>query len=162
MEIISPHNIKPIKCKKIDFERIYTDSAEMLKMCFKRKGLMGGAFAIAHTQVTDKNPLMFFVTKEGRIICNPKIISHTKTPVESKEHCLTFFYKEEPAIVKRFNVIEVEYDELINEKLEHKKNRLSGKESRIWQHEIQHLSSDPYIYAVDFNKIMKEKEADKK
>lgn len=161
MDIISPHNIESKKVTEKDLERVYTDASKMLKMCFERKGLMGGAYAIAHPQVQDWKPLRFFVTKEGKIICNPKILKHTKTTVDSEEHCLTFFYKKESAIIQRWNVIEVEHEELINEKLVKKHEKITGLKAKIYQHELDHLNCK-YIYAIDLKGFMKEKEADEK
>lgn len=159
--LLPPHKIKAKKVTEKDLDIVYKDAAEMLKMCFQRRGFMGGAYAISHAQVS-KEPLDFFVTKEGRIICNLEIVKHSKTTVDSVEHCLTFFYKEQPAIVQRWNVIEVEYEELQMETLIEKTEKLSGKQARIFQHEFDH-SKGIFIYDINFDAIEKEQfEAKKK
>lgn len=151
MNIIKPHKNKSREVTKEDIELVYKDSAEMLKLCHQTMGNMRGAFAIHHAQITD-NPLNFFVTKQGEIVCNPKIVNHTKTMVDSEEYCYTFFYLTKPAIVKRWNVIQVEYSLLEDNELVHKAERLSGKFAKIFQHELSHGNAE-YIYPIDWENI---------
>ena len=153
--IIPPHNVVSLECKLEDIDQIYKDSVDMLRMCHERRGRMGGAFAISHPQIERTDPLRFFVYKNGRIICNPKITRHTKTTVDSEEFCYTFFYMEKPGKVQRWNVIEVLYQELINDKFVAKKEKITGKEARVWQHELDHLDG-VYVYEVDFEALEKE------
>lgn len=154
MKIIQPHQNLSRKVEEKGIDLVYKDSAEMIKYCFTPKGFMKGAFAIAHSQVSN-DPLAFFVTKEGNICCNPKIVNHTNSMVDGEELCYTFFYKENPVIVPRYNVIEIKYKELIDNKLVDREERFSGKKARIIQHEIDHINAK-YIYEIDWKSINKE------
>lgn len=140
-EIVTNKNIKDI-----------TEALDnMYNLCFLPRGKYPVAFAIAHCQVNDKNPLRVFVTYKGEIIANPTITRHTKTFVKSLEGCMSFPEKE-MVNVDRYNVIEVDYQTLDeNDDLtEIKHKKIKGKESKIWQHEIEHLEGKN-IYN-EFNK----------
>ena len=112
-------------------------------LCFTPVGIKGGGLAVAHPQITDNDPLRFFVMKTGEIIVNPVITRHTRHTVDSKEGCLTF-PDEHDVIVQRYNKCEVEYEDINNlgEKI---KESLSGIKSKIFQHEIDHFDCK-YIY----------------
>ena len=144
MKILKPHNKKARLAKESDIEKILKDAAKMMILCSEKLGKMGGAYAIAHPQVS-KNPLSFFVTENGGICINPVIKKHTKTMVDSKEYCLSFSNENHPAIVKRWNVIEVEYYEIENNKFKKVYEKFCGKQAKIVQHEIDHLNAI-YVY----------------
>lgn len=119
---------------------VIENAVKLVKMCLVGKGKYPSGFAIAHSQIEDKKPLRFFVMHTGELIINPVITRHTQHTVDSEEGCLSF--ENNPMVtIQRWNKIEVDYQTL-NEKdklteILHKK--LSGKESKIYQHEIDHM-----------------------
>jgi len=142
---VKPHNIVSVDVKEEDIPTVVKDAEIMFKLCSTPIGICNGGLAIAHQQINDKKPLRFFVTNNGTIIVNPMIIRHTNHTVDSKEGCLSFPDRL-PIIVQRYNKCEVAYRRLVDGKLtEEMKRNLSGKESKVWQHEIKHFSCD-YIY----------------
>lgn len=126
-----------------DLPRVMEEAELMHRMCFAPFGMYMSAHAIAHTQIDDKDPLTFFVTANGEIIVNPRIISHTKVPVESKEGCMTMPDRA-PIKVKRYNVITAEFQTI--QKNEDgtfcltpvQQKEFTGKVSMIFQHETAH------------------------
>jgi len=163
MNILPPNNKLSLLVTEEFLDIIKEDYIEMLELCKTPMGNMGGAYAISNQQVSD-TPFKFFVIREsGRVICNPEIINHTKTTVDSEEYCLTFFMEREPVIVQRWNVIEVKFQELIASGLIEKTETLRGKEARVWQHELDHCNgeliydkdSDVWKAYVKFNELNK-------
>jgi peptide deformylase len=116
-------------------------------MCSERIGFMKGGYALSHQQVENEDPLTFFVLREGETIVNPKILNHTKTTVDSRELCLSFPYINREILKQRWNVIEVEYYGIYGEGFTKKRKRLSGKESHVWQHEMDHFDCK-YIFDI--------------
>lgn len=138
MKIIKPHKKKSRKCTAKDIERILSDSTKMIRLCSVPLGKKTGAFAIAHCQITDDDPLRFFVTKEGFLFINPEIINHTEHLIDSVEGCMSYPNKDN-ILVKRYNKIEVKYNQLSDDKsglTDEIKTGISGKLSKIFQHEV--------------------------
>lgn len=139
MEIIKSHNKKSRKCTPADIPVITKDAKEMISLCSKPLGIKSGALAIAHCQVTDKEPLRFFVTQEGKIYINPEITSHTKVFVDSQEGCMSFPMNKD-VIVKRYNKVTVTYQELDGYGFtDIKELNTGGKMAKVFQHEIDHF-----------------------
>lgn len=144
MKIVKPHNLKSRELTSDeDYERAAKDSKEMVAMCRQKFGIYNEADAIVHAQVVEEDPLRFFVTYAGEVICNPVIINHTKFPVDRFEGCLSFPNRKQIQ-VKRFNKVLVRYqsidfgEEMIEE-------NLNGLRANIFQHEIDHMDAR-YIY----------------
>ena len=78
--------------------------------------------------------------KKQYILFNPKIVSYSKKTNIMEEGCLSI--PEQFAEIERPEEIIVEY---INEKKEIVKKKVSGIESRVLQHEIDHLSGKLFI-----------------
>ena len=78
--------------------------------------------------------------KKQYILFNPKIVSYSKNTNIMEEGCLSI--PEQFAEIERPEEIIVEY---INEKKEIVKKKVSGIESRVLQHEIDHLSGKLFI-----------------
>lgn len=140
-----PMHSKPgRKVEQADMERLMEEAEAMHRLCFTPSGMYPSAHAIAHTQIDDKDPLAFFVTVTGEVIINPRIVDHTKHPVDSKEGCMTCPDKE-PKVVQRYNVIDVEFQTVTKKEgdptpyltVPQIKN-FSGKISKIIQHETAH------------------------
>lgn len=143
---VEPHKKKSREVKEKDLKRVIDDAHIMYNLCYTQRGIYPGGFAVAHPQITKKDPLRFFVTKDKQVIINPKIIRHTQVTVDSVEGCLSY-----PLLpmrtVQRWNKCEVEYHTLtpegeISDRLT---INLSGKDSKIYQHELDHLDGK-YIY----------------
>ncbi len=78
--------------------------------------------------------------KKQYILFNPKIVSYSKKTNIMEEGCLSI--PEQFAEIERPEEIIVEY---INEKKKVVKKKVSGIESRVLQHEIDHLSGKLFI-----------------
>jgi len=143
---VSPHKKKARPVIGSDLPTVVRDAHTLYNLCFTRQGNQAGAFAVAHSQINDKEPLRFFVVANKQIIINPVITRHTKTTIKSEEGCTTF-PEEKQVEVDRWNKCEVDYQTLDSEgKLTdviHEK--LDGKMAKIFQHEIDHLNAK-YIY----------------
>lgn len=147
------HSVKSREVTAADLPRVIEDAVKMHQMCLSSHGVHEGAYAIAHSQLTDNDPLCFFVDFVGRIIINPKITNHTKVTVPREEGCMSFpeFYKVE---VQRWNKVEVEYksfprhlkeSELSWDELETYKDNVGGVDAQVFQHEIDHMNAK-YIF----------------
>lgn len=149
---VKPHDKKSRLVTEDDLSYVLKESHVLFNLCFSGNGKYPSGFAVAHPQIEDKDPLQLFVTQDKRIIINPKIIKHTNHTVDSLEGCLSYPDKE-MIIVQRWNKCEIEYYtvERDGEKLIKKTENLSGKESKVFQHECQHLGISPYdkLYIYD-------------
>jgi len=123
-----------------DLPFVIEQAKEMLELCRKPHGKFPSAFAIAHAQVSEE-PLRFFVMADGLIVINPEITDHTKTFVERREGCYSY-PMEEFVLVKRWNKCAVRY---FREDFSVTDEKLQGKESQIFQHEIDHMNAK-YIH----------------
>ena len=166
IKIVIPHFIKSKKVEESDIKTIVDSMILMAEKCreLEEERKVQIAFALAHCQVTDKNPLRFFVFNPynqkvidvsdnlSPVIINPVIINRTNTTVNKVEGCLSFVGFG-GADVDRYNKVTVEFEELhekdgdffISEK---KTKNLSGKLSQIFQHEIDHFNAK-YIFDKD-------------
>jgi peptide deformylase len=147
-----------------DIDRVIKESVVLYKLCFQPIGLYGSAFAMAHPQIDDQDPLRMFVTAEKQIILNPRIIKHSGYTVDSKEGCMTL--PELPTInVPRWHKCEVEYKTVMIDPEDpnkfvlsgYQEDSLSGQKAYIWQHEIDHLNGR-YIYDDLLEKLNNEKQ----
>ena len=78
--------------------------------------------------------------KKQYILFNPRIISYSKKTNIMEEGCLSI--PEQFAEIERSEEVTIEY---INEKKKIVKKRVKGIESRVLQHEIDHLSGKLFI-----------------
>jgi len=141
MQIVKPHRKKSREATEADIPRIKELAKGMAELCNKRHGNYPGAYAIAHCQVEEKDPIRFFVLREGNVFINPRILDHTKATVDSKEGCMSYADKPQK-VVQRHNKIKVVIEvvgkgEQILE--------LNGRIAKIFQHEIDHFEGK-YIY----------------
>jgi len=135
-----------------DIDRVIEEAKILYEICFTPVGDYNGAFAMAHSQIDDKDPMKLFVTRERSIIINAKITRHSNYTVDSEEACVSFPDRPQ-IIVPRWHKIEVEYMTIMvdpEDKDKFKlssvqKESLSGRESFVWQHEIDHQNSQ-FIY----------------
>lgn len=124
-----------------DIQTVLKESPVLGKLCHTPVGVYGGANAVSHPQIDDKDPLRFFVSSSGEVIINPVIIEHTKTPVDSVEAC-TSFPEKPPVTVQRYHKIKVKFQQLTLEKnlSEPREEDFSGPEAKALQHEIAHMN----------------------
>lgn len=125
-----------------DRKRIIQDTKPMLELCKTKSGIYNGALAIAHCQITDNDPLRFFVTESGSVYINPQILQHTRTTIDSEEGCYSYPDRK-PIVVKRFNKINVVYEGISFDGI--MQENISGKLAKVFQHEIDHFNAI-YIY----------------
>ncbi len=139
-----PHDVISREVEIKDVKRVELEGDILRKLCFRPVGMYSGGLAVAHQQITNKDPLRFFVLKTGEIIINAKIIRHTNHTVDSKEGCLT--YSKTPEItIQRWNKCEVEYQKLEGEDgglSDTITENLEGKRAKIFQHEIDHFDCE--------------------
>lgn len=138
-KLVKPHNNKSRPVVDTDIPRVIEDAKVMFNLCYTHCGIYNGAHAVHNSQINDTDPLNFFVTASQEIIINPVITRHTNALVDSIEGCITFNDKPEK-VVGRFHKVEVDCqtlnkDEKFSEMLHLK---LTGKDSKIFQHEIDH------------------------
>jgi len=146
MKILETH--PEIKSREVllgDSQRLLQYAKEMHKLCFEPIGMYPGGEAVAHVQVAGKDPLRFFVKKDGTIYINP-VITSQKQKYKHREGCLSFA-NESPVEVERYNLIEVEFvlahitaKQIVTDGGQ--KGRFSGKDAAIFQHEIEHFDLD--------------------
>jgi len=123
IKVIEPH-LKPareVSSLQEDAKRIHEEGEGMVQLMQRHHGLYKRFYAIAHTQVTDLDPLRFFVLngndetfKEWKsiVIINPKVVSATKVPVPSEEGCMSFSHLPMKKVM-RSNKITVQYQMLM-------------------------------------------------
>jgi len=160
-KIIAPHNKKSRPVKEKDFERVkeayYPLRALMAGL--EEKKIFSSVYAVAHSQVTKKDPLRFFVINSTSqslaseswelpddLIINPEIINHVRHTSEKKEGCITFVGYPD-ATVERWHKIVVRFQTLDHEggKLISHEKACSGKLAELFQHEIDHFDAK-YIW----------------
>ena len=139
---------RPVQTKK-DEEVIDATWESMQKLCHLTWGLHRGAYAIAHSQVDDQDPLRFFVTMRGDIIVNPEIIRKTKIPVAKTEGCMTFPEKAS-TMVMRSHKCEVEFYKYVpgTGMQGPFTEAVSGVNAQVMQHEIGHMNGE-YIFSYE-------------
>jgi peptide deformylase len=149
---VAPHKKPARRVKAEDLPRVLNEAAIMHEMCMVGRGEYNTAFAIAHTQIDDQDPLRFFVTIKGEIYINPFIIDKNHELVQTKEGCMS--YPDEPMkTVTRFKKVTAKYrtvahkvDPNSGESLgEHYLTKeivtdFDGQMAQIVQHECQHLN----------------------
>lgn len=146
---VAPHNKKSRWVNEKDINRVVEEGQILLTLCTIPRGMYNNISAIAHSQIDDKDPLRFFVLIDGRVIINPKIINHTKVPVESNEGCLSL-PEEMMKKVPRFHKVTFTFQTLVtsgtgtpklSETLE---QNVGGPMSFVVQHEICHCLGKYY------------------
>lgn len=140
------------QCKKhsravteADMERVAHDADIMVDICREPRGKYPNAYALAHCQVNHEDPLRFFVTIDGRVIINPKIIEKHGEKQQNLEGCYSFPHRCERKISRHMKIF-ASYSELRR----NKKGELEVKETkrkefvedwaRVFQHEIDHFN----------------------
>ena len=141
-KILEKHpKIKSRDVTTSDLKIVGEAAQELYRICFEPIGLYPGAMAMAHVQIEDNDPLRFFVLKCGAIIINPKIIGLFDMK-KSQEGCMSFPNRKS-INVSRYGSIDVEYIEgKVGYKIDmnnEKRERINGKLSFIFQHEIGHF-----------------------
>lgn len=145
--VIPPHTKHSREATVEDIPRIIADAQVLMDLCYVRNGLYGGAYAMSHPQIDDTDPLRFFVDSKGKLIINPKIIRHTNVPVDSEEGCVTYSNREQ-ITVQRYHKIDIECVSLNEEQNAFTPVlvlSLSGREAKIFQHELAHFNGK-YVY----------------
>ena len=138
-----------------DLPRVYEDAKKMAEMCRTEHGFYKEAYAIAHSQLTDEDPLRFFVDIQGRVFINPEIIRHTRHTVPRLEGCMSF-PQTMNTVVQRWTKLDVKYLAfpqsvgLMEEapgwpELTTHTDSVKGVAAQIVQHEIDHMNAK-YIF----------------
>lgn len=148
-EIIPVHSIVSRDVTAKDIPRVLLDGLAMYERCLVPHGVHKAAFAIAHPQITQDDPLRFFSRDCGDVVINPVIVRHTNQLLRKPEGCMSFPTRY-ATMAMRWNKIEVEYltwpedvtdADMDWDHLEKRRVNLSGKEAQIFQHEINHFDA---------------------
>lgn len=149
---VEPHSKPGRWVKTADLPRIVEEAHEMIMLCNVPRGKqVGGAHAIAHTQVNDQDPLRFFVLRNGMVVINPVIVNHTNYTVFKEEGCMSYPDREMAPLVPRYHKVVVMFQSIA--KLPDGKivmtapmtENLSSLTAEIFQHECAHCNGH-YIY----------------
>lgn len=166
---VQPHTVVSRRVKEEDLPRLLQDAKIMHEMCLVGHGEYNTAFAIAHSQIEDKEPLRFFVTIKGEIYINPVITAHGHELQQVQEGCMS--HPSEPMkTVTRFKKVTAKFRTIA-----HKVNPQTGESlgahylsrevtrefdgamAQILQHECQHLNGwDIYMDGVSALKALNE------
>lgn len=153
--LVPAHSKKSREVTQEDVDRVVEETRVLHAICFEQYGMYGGAYAMAHPQIEDKDPLKFFVTADRKIIINPVITKHSNYLTSSKEGCVTFAGTPRTT-VDRWHKCEVEYVTIMVDPDNKDKFKLSSKieeslsslPSFIFQHECDHLDGK-YIFPYE-------------
>jgi peptide deformylase len=148
-KIVPPHNKKSRIVTDEDADKVVEATKILYEICTV------GAYAMHHSQIESEDPLNFFVTKDRKIIINPKILRHSNYFADSKEGCMSFLLKDR-VTVQRWQKMEVEYQTIMVDPENKDKFKLSsvvkedvsGKDSHVFQHEYCHGLAE-YIYPLE-------------
>ena len=88
--IVPAHKKVSREVTEKDIDRVIEEVRVLHAICFEKVGIYRGAYAMAHPQIDDKDPLRLFVTVDKKIIINPVITNKTKYQVDSREGCVTY------------------------------------------------------------------------
>jgi hypothetical protein len=152
--LVKPHKLESRLVTEADIDRLIEEARILHQICFGNYGIYHGAYAMHHSQIDDKDPLNFFVTKDFKIIINPEITRHSNYTVDSKEGCVTFPELSQ-VVVQRWQKIEVSYVTImvnpedkdkfkLSSKIE---ESLSGMNAKVFQHEFFH-GQGQYIHDI--------------
>lgn len=141
---VKPHTKVSREVTEADVPRVVEEAHVLYNLCFTQTSRYAGAYAVAHPQIDDKDPLRFFVTKDKMIVINPVITRHTHHLINYREGC-TSFPDKAPVVTQRWNKCEMDYQTLEDDgkggvKLSDKIHaELEGHDAKVVQHEIDHL-----------------------
>lgn len=143
--IVKPHRVKSREVTNNDIARVLEDAVKMFEFINSKPECV----ALAHSQIEDKDPLRFYVTRAGQIFLNPNIEKHSSYTVESPEGCMTFPGEKE-VIKNRWRKVVLSFHQFDKNDKSILGNRhevdLTGLPAFIAQHEIDHLDG---IYCYD-------------
>ena len=152
------------KSRKVELKDIFRVLIDGFKIKWAMRkpfeGLYPFASSISHCQITDTDPLRFFVVdKEGgisergvrlkqgtrlskyfgaRIIINPEIIEYGKNIIHHREACMSI--PDKPRKIKRYEVITMKYWTFFGPKT----RKFYLYRSVLVQHEIDHFDNITY------------------
>lgn len=148
---VLPHKKISRPVTEADMVRVLQEAEIMQELCEKKHGVHRGAYAIAHPQINDSDPLRFFVFRtdlspRNTIICNPAIVHSSFLEELKTEGCMSF-PDEQPTAVARAHKVDVTYQVFANGELVHKFATYANLKAQIFQHEIDHLNGK-YIFPL--------------
>jgi peptide deformylase len=114
-----------------------------IDLCREPLGKYKFAHALAHCQVDHDDPLRFFVTHDGRVIINPKIVDRGEEHIVENEACYSYPHRT-PKKIKRLKEITVDYQYMNTEgEVFWKRNQVfEGLMARVFQHELGHFNGN--------------------
>jgi peptide deformylase len=154
--IVPPHTkvSRQVTLEDVNKESFHTDIQDLFQLCFAPVGLYGGAYAMHHSQIDDKDPLSVFVMNNMLVVINPVITRHSNYTRDSEEACMSFSGLK-MITVQRWQKIEVNYQTVLLDPADEKKyilsevksESISGNPSLVFQHEIDH-GNGKFIYEL--------------
>lgn len=133
-----------------DMERVRSLIPEMHKLCLEPLGYFkNGAYALAHCQVDQDDPLRFFVLMDGTTVINPQIIKRLGNPFRNEEGCMSKADTTCLLGVQRYKKIIVGFTGLESHDGQEEQGKvmeIGGLLALIFQHEIDHMNGR-HIYS---------------
>lgn len=133
-----------------DMQKIRALIPEMHQLCLEPLGNhKDGAFALAHCQVDQEDPLRFFVLNDGSCVINPKIIDRIGEPFRNEEGCMSFSECAALLGVQRYKKVRVSFIGLADADSEAEEQDDFLAEDLIalvFQHEVDHMNGK-HIYS---------------
>lgn len=133
-----------------DIKKVRKLIPEMHKLCHEPLGFhTNGAYAIAHCQVDQEDPLRFFVLVDGTAVLNPTINKHLGETVRHAEGCMSDAHVSHLASIPRYKKLIVSFTGLEDadaemEEVDHL--TITGNLAFIFQHEVDHMNGK-HVYS---------------
>lgn len=132
-----------------DMERVRALIPQMHALCLEPLGNhKDGAFALAHCQVDQEDPLRFFVLNDGSCVINPQIVEYIGPSFRNEEGCMSFADCQVLLGVQRHRKVRVNFIGLADHESEaDEQDDFIAEDlmALIFQHETDHFNGN-HIY----------------
>ncbi len=133
-----------------DMSRVRAAIPEMHALCLEPLGyFVNGAYALAHCQVDQDDPLRFFVLLDGTAVINPNIVERIGQTFRHEEGCMSHADTQCTLGVQRHKSIMVDFTGLESKDAEEdivKDMKIEGLLALVFQHETDHMNGK-HIYS---------------
>lgn len=126
-----------------DMARVRSLVPEIHKLCLEPLGTFtNGAYAIAHCQVDQDDPLRFFVLNDGTCVINPRI-TYIGKPFRHTEGCMSACDVQALLGVQRYHSVDADFIGLSSHDSPEENQeglRIEGLLALVFQHEVDHMN----------------------
>lgn len=132
-ELVKDDEILSKRC-----ELATVEDAELAQDLIDTVNSLEGGACLAANQIGVTKAVVVWLDEDGEphVMYNPKLLFGVRSQ-RVVEGCLT---REEPSNVRRFDKIKVNYDELVDGELKHRKRDFTGWTAQMIQHMIDHCN----------------------